>query len=85
MPLLFVISGRWKDLFNLVKKNAAPELQIKEMLSGRVRHAAAMAVDVSPRRFLQQPALNGPPPRVQEALTYLGQRFAHRALPKPSL
>ena len=67
MPLLFIISGGWKALFDLVKKRRA----IAADQRGSVRASASRGRGGYPgiaRRFLQQPVLPWPP------LTVLGKR-----------
>ena len=82
MPLLFVISGRWKDLLILSKKRCAIAADQRDA----ARASASRGSDGC-RRVAAQVCATAcaelASPRVKEELTYLGQRFAHRALPKP--
>ena len=83
MPLLFVISGGWKALSDLVKKRRA----IAADQRGSVRASASRGRSGYPgiaRRFFETAfTAMAFPERVRETLTYFGQRFAHIALPKP--
>ena len=82
MSLLFVISGGWKDLSDLVKKRRA----IAADQRGSVRASALRGTGGYPgiaRRFFATACTAmASPDRVRETLTYFGQRFAHIALPK---
>jgi len=83
MPLLFIISGGWKALFDLVKKRRAIAADQRGSVRG-ARRAAEVAIQVSPADFFATAcAAMASPDRVRETLTYFGQRFAHIALPKP--
>ena len=82
MPLLFVISGGWKDLSDLVKKCRA----IATDQRGSVRASASRGggyPGIARRFFATACTAMAFPERVRETLTYFGQRFAHIALPKP--
>ena len=81
MPLLFVISGGWKDLSDLVKKRRA----IAADQRGSVRASASCGggyPGIARRFFATACTAMASPDRVRETLTYFGQRFAHIALPK---
>ena len=81
MPLLFVISGGWKDLSDLVKKRRA----IAADQRGSVRASASRSggyPGIARRFFATACTAMASPDRVRETLTYFGQRFAHIALPK---
>ena len=82
MPLLFVISGGWKALSDLVKKRRA----IAADQRGSVRASASRDggyPGIALRFFATACTDITFPDRVRETLTYFGQRFAHIALPKP--
>ena len=83
MPLLFVKSGGWKDLSDLVKKRRA----IAADQRGAVRASASRGrggyPGIAHRFFATACTHMASPDRVRETLTYFGQRFAHIAPPKP--
>ena len=67
MPLLFVISGRWKYLFNLVKNRRAIAADQRDAIRASASRGRG-GYQVLPADFLQQPVLPWP------TTTALGKR-----------
>ena len=83
MPLLFIISGGWKALFDLVKKRRAIAADQRGSVRASAPRGRGGYPGITRRFFATACAAMASPYRVRETLTYFGQRFAHIALPKP--
>ena len=83
MPLLFVISGGWKALSDLVKKRRAIAADQRVSVRASAPRGRGGYPVITRRFFATACAAMASPYRVRETLTYFGQRFAHIALPKP--
>ena len=83
MPLIFIISGGWKALFDLVKKRRAIAADQRGSVRASASRGSGGYPGIARRFFATACAAMASPDRVRETLIYFGQRFAHIALPKP--